>query len=114
MKKYDFELIMCIVNVGFSDAVMEAAKGAGAKGGTVIKARGTATTETDKFFNFSIQPEKEMVLILVPNQIKEDVLHALYKAVGLNTPGSGIAFSVPVDNVVGISRQIDDNTDEKQ
>ena len=44
-----------------------------------------------------------MVMILVPVKIKDDVLHALYKAVGLKTPGQGIAFSVPVDNVIGLS-----------
>ena len=44
-----------------------------------------------------------MVMILVSSDIKEAVLHALYKAVGLNTPGHGIAFAVPVDNVVGLT-----------
>ena len=103
MKKFEHELIICIVNEGFSETVMEAAREVGASGGTIIHARGTANKEAEAFFKITIQPEKEMVMILVPAKIKEDVLHALYKAVGLKTPGQGIAFSVPVDNVIGLS-----------
>lgn len=103
MKKFEHELIVCIVNSGYSDAVMDAAREVGARGGTVITAKGTANKEAEAFFKIFIQPEKEMVMILVPNKIKEDVLHALYRAVGLNTPGQGIAFALPVDNVVGLT-----------
>lgn len=98
-----FEAIICIVNSGFSEAVMEAARECGARGGTVINARGTAKEETEKLFNISIHPEKEIVLILVPVDIKEAILHAIYQQVGLNSEGQGIAFSLPVDEVVGIS-----------
>ena len=66
-------------------------------------ARGTANLEAEKMLNILIQPEKEVVMILVDSSIKDDILHALYKAVGLNTPGQGIVFSLPVDQVVGIS-----------
>ncbi len=98
-----YEMIMCIVNAGFSETVMDAAKEVGARGGTVIHARGTANKEAEQFFNISIQPEKEIVMILVPAAIKDDVLHALYRSAGLKTEGHGIAFSLPVDDVVGIS-----------
>lgn len=103
MSKYKHELIMCIVNEGFSEAVMDAARAVGAMGGTVVNVHGTANKVAEKFFSITIQPEKEMVMILVSSDIKEAVLHALYKAVGLNTPGHGIAFAVPVDNVVGLT-----------
>ena len=103
MKKFDHEVILCIVNSGFSDAVMDAAKEFGARGGTVIRGRGTANSEAEKLFNIVIQPEKEVVMILVDSAIRDDILHALYRAVGLNTPGQGIAFSLPVDQVVGLS-----------
>ena len=46
-----------------------------------------------------------MVMILVPAAIKQDILHALYRAVGLSTPGQGIAFSVPVDAAVGLTEE---------
>lgn len=101
--KYQHEAIFCIVNSGYSDAVMDAAKKLGARGGTVINARGTAGKEAETFFKITIEPEKEIVMILVPTKIKDDVLHALYKEVGLDSAGQGIAFSVPVDNVVGLT-----------
>ena len=110
---YNHEAIFCIVNSGYSDAVMEAAKKLGARGGTVINARGTASKEAETFFHITIEPEKEIVMILVPTKIKDDVLHALYKEVGLDTAGQGIAFSVPVDGVVGISNSENTPTEEK-
>ena len=100
---YNHEAIFCIVNSGYSEAVMDAAKKLGARGGTVINARGTAPKDAETFFGITIQPEKEIVMILVPSAIKDDVLHALYKDAGLNTAGQGIAFALPVDSVVGIS-----------
>ena len=98
-----YEMIMCIIDAGFSETVMDAAKEVGARGGTVIHARGTANKEAEQFFNISIQPDKEIVMILVPAEIKDSVLHALYRSAGLKTEGHGIAFSLPVDDVVGIS-----------
>ena len=100
---YKYEVIICIVNSGFSEEVMNAARELGARGGTVIRARGTANLEAEKKWGIAIQPEKEMVMILVESKIKNDILHALYKSVGLQTPGQGIAFSMPVDSVVGLS-----------
>ena len=112
MKKFDHEVILCIVNSGFSDAVMDAAKEFGARGGTVIRGRGTANSEAEKLFNIVIQPEKEVFMILVDSAIRDDILHALYRAVGLNTPGQGIAFSLPVDQVVGLSKPEPKNEEE--
>ena len=99
----NYELVVCIVSAGFSELVMDAAKEVGARGGTVIHAKGTANKDAEKYFKITIQPEKEMVLILVSQEIKDKVLHAVYQSAGLKTDGQGIAFSMPVDNVVGIS-----------
>lgn len=112
--EYTHEMICCIVNAGFSEAVMDAAKQFGARGGTVVHARGTANKEAETFFKITIQPEKEMVMILVPSEIKNDILHALYKAVGLNTPGQGIAFSLPVDQVVGLSEAVEEKKEKTE
>lgn len=102
---FEHEMIVCIVNAGFSDDVMSAARECGARGGTVLHARGTANREAETFFKITIQPEKEVVMILVPGAIKEDVLHAIYRNVGLKTPGQGIAFSMPVDGAVGLCEE---------
>ena len=110
--KYKHEAIFCIVNSGYSEAVMDAAKRLGAKGGTVINARGTAGKEAETFFHITVQPEKEIVMILVPKEIKDAVMHALYSEVGLDSAGQGIAFSVPVDSVVGLTNTTE-KTDDK-
>ena len=109
-----YEMIMCVIDAGFSETVMDAAKEVGARGGTVIHARGTANKEAEQFFNISIQPDKEIVMILVPAEIKDDVLHALYRSAGLKTEGHGIAFSLPVDDVVGISAGAPIEEDKKE
>ena len=96
------EMIFCIVNAGFSELVMDAAREAGARGGTVIHGRGTANKEAEEKFKIPIQPDKEVVMIIVSSEIKDNVLKALNLAVGLDTDGQGIAFSMPVDRVIGI------------
>lgn len=98
-----YELILCIVNVGFADTVMDVAYECGARGGTVIDARGTANKEAEKFFKITIEPEKELLMLVVPKKIKDDIMHALYRQVGLNSPGHGIAFSMPISSVVGLT-----------
>jgi len=101
-EKKNYEVIMAIVNNGFTDLVMNAAKGAGARGGTIINARGTGNKDIEKFFGVVITPEKEIVMILVPKEIKDNVLAALNKEAGIDTKSQGIAFSMPVDDVVGL------------
>ena len=101
--EFQHEVIFCIVNSGYSEQVMESAKKLGARGGTVLNARGTANKDAETFLGITIQPNKEIVMILVPSEIKDSLLHALYQDVGLNTPGHGIAFALPVDGVVGLS-----------
>jgi len=105
MAKAKFELIVTIVNQGFADSVMDAARACGARGGTIINARGTARQEAEKKFDILIHPEKEIVLILARTDIKDAILHAIYKEVGLDTPGQGIAFSTPVDDTIGVDNK---------
>ena len=102
-EQFNHEVIFCIVNAGFSDAVMDAAREFGAKGGTVLHARGTANPEAEKLFNITVQPEKEIVVIIVKSEQKDPILKNLYQKVGLKTPGYGFAFSMPVTDVVGIT-----------
>ena len=108
-----FEVIICIVNSGFSDEVMDAARKAGARGGTVLRGRGTANPEAESLFGIAIQPEKEIVMILVEKSQRNDILHNVYKEVGLDTPGQGIAFTMPVESVVGLSFTNDEKADKK-
>lgn len=103
---YNHEVIFCIVNAGFADSVMSVAREHGASGGTVLGAKGTANPESEKLFGVYIQPEKEIVMILVDVKIKNDILNALYDKVGLNTAGGGIAFSMPVSEVIGLGANV--------
>ena len=111
MKK--FELILCIVNAGFSQNVMEAARAAGARGGTIIRGRGSANPEAEEFFSITIQPDKELILILVPVNIKDAVLKAVYKNSGLSTEGQGIAFTLPVERTTLIKQDMENPTEEE-
>lgn len=102
MAQTKYEVIFCIVNSGYSDDVMDAAKRAGAKGGTIMHARGTAKKDAEIFFNIPIQPEKDVVMLLVSESIKDACLHEIYKSAGLATEGQGIAFSLGVSGVAGL------------
>ena len=99
----EYVVIFSIVNEGFSDSVMSAAREAGAKGGTVLSARGTANEQAKALFDIEVSGEKEIVVILVKNELKDGILKAINTEVGLNKPGQGIVFSMPVDSVVGLS-----------
>ena len=107
MIKHD--LILTIVNRGFADEVMSAAKAAGAFGGTVVNARGTGT----HFFGAIIQPEKELVLILTEREKRNSIMEAICRDAGLSKEGMGICFSLPVDGVAGI-RSISNLDDRKE
>lgn len=113
MADIKYEMILCIVNAGYSGVVMDAAKEAGAGGGTLLHARGTANKEAEAFFHITIQPEKDVVMLLVPAKIKDDVLHAIYQKAGLNTQGQGIAFSMPVSKTAGLNRPVEKGEEEK-
>lgn len=89
-------LITVIVNSGYADDAMSAARKAGAGGGTVIKAKGTAKEGDESFFGVQIVPEKDMLLIVVDQDKKDAVMEAIQKLDCLSQPGSGIAFSSPV------------------
>ena len=102
MEETKFELIVVLVNSGFSEVVMDAAREVGARGGTIIRARGTGTKDMEKRYNIVITPDKEMILILSKVTIRDQMLAAIYKAAGLGTDDQGIAFALPVNDVVGI------------
>ena len=98
----DFNVVITVVTRGHSDKVMESAKKAGAEGATIISARGNSIHETDTVLGISIQPEKDVVMILVKKQIRKRVMREICSSSGLSDAGQGICFSLPVDEVGGI------------
>ena len=103
-----YVLTVTVVNRGFADQVIDAAREVGARGGTIIYARGTGVHEMEKFLNISIQPEKELILIVVKKSQAKEITSAITKAAGLKTEGRGISFSLPVTDLVGIASQFDE------
>ena len=107
------DLIIAIVNNGYADTVMDAARPAGARGGTVLHARGAGIKEAEKFFGITIQPEKEMVFILTHHEEKRAIMEAICKEVGISSPAHGIVFSLPAEDVMGVARMMrEDDEDE--
>lgn len=92
------QLINVIVNRGFAQDAMSAARKAGATGGTILKAHGTANEGDATFFGAEIVPEKDLLLIVAPNEKASDILNSIQSLDCLSKPGSGIAFSTPAQN----------------
>ena len=97
---HPYQLILTIVNRGSSDQVMEAARTAG--GGNVINARRVGYEDVQNLLGFTLQPEKEIVAILVPAQQKLPVMQAINREAGLKTDCRGVLFSLPVDDIMGL------------
>ncbi len=103
---YQHELIITIITKGHSPEVKAAASAAGARGGTLIHALGLGGEEAQKFLGISIQPEKDIILIVVRKDEKNKVMKAIAEVAGINTPGRGISFSLPVDSALGLSEAL--------
>ena len=98
MKK-EMELIIAIVNSGYADDAMKAARSAGARGGTILNARGAGVDAQDRFYGITIQSEKEMVMLVVEKEHKADIS----EKTGLKQEGRGVIFSLPVEDAVGMA-----------
>ncbi len=110
----DLSLIVTVVAKGFSDVVMEAAKAAGAEGATIFNARGNGIHESDTVLGVSIQPEKEVLMIVVRKAIRKKVMREICKNAGLNEEGKGLCFSMPIDELGGVSHLADFVTNVKR
>lgn len=99
------ELITVIVNRGYADDVMDAARKAGARGGTIIHARGTGKPHDEKFFGITIVPEKEEVLILAERSGAKAIRDAIEALPCLSKPGMGIMYTTPVENFVQLGKK---------
>jgi nitrogen regulatory protein PII len=104
MEKNDYKLISVIVNKGYAEDAMAAARKAGAKGGTILGARGTANENDARFFGVKLVPEKELLLILAPNDVADAVFEAVRALPCFAEKGSGIEFAVPVRDFALLGR----------
>ena len=101
-KEYAYDLIISVVNNGYTDEFMNTARAAGATGGTVLHARGQTHEGIIKRFGISVQDEREIILILCRRERKVTIMQAVSEAHGLNSKACGIVFSLPVDDVMGM------------
>lgn len=101
----DYELISVIVNRGYADDIMDAARAAGAYGGTILHARGTGKPDDEKFFGITIVPEKEQVLIVCERETADRIRESIEKLPCLDTPGIGILYTMPVEHFIQLGKK---------
>lgn len=100
--EYMYKKLTVIVNRGMAEDVMDIARKSGVTGGTVMHGRGTGSEYTQKLFGIEIEPEKELVMILMPSELVEKVVSDIYHELNLENPGNGILFVEPVVDVRGL------------
>ncbi len=108
MTENNFSMIMAIVNQGYSEEVMDAARPAGARGGTVVRSRRVGSEDAMKFWGINVQAEKELVMIVVSNQHKKAIMQAISEKCGSQTDAHGLLLSLPVDDAIGLKMPNDD------
>ena len=107
MSNENYEMILCVVNAGFSDDVMDAAREAGARGGTVIHAKGTGIQQAEKFMGVTLVPEKEMLFIVTKKTQKDEIMSAIMRKAGTGSKAGAIVFSLPVTDTAGMRMIVD-------
>lgn len=98
----DKELIIIICENGHTEEVMQAARSAGAGGGTVLHAKGTGTELAQKFYGMTLAEEKEMIFVVTRAEHKKNIMRAISEAAGAHTPARAVSFSVPVSQSAGL------------
>lgn len=106
MTTNEHEVIFAIVDSGYGEDVMDVAREEGVRGGTILNARGAANQEAAAFFGITLHSEKEILMTVVPKEIRDNVLRAIYKKMGMASKAKGIAFSLPVSDVAGLAPAI--------
>lgn len=113
MTTNNHEVIFAIVNSGYAEEAMNVAREQGARGGTILNARGVAREQEAAFFGITIHAEKEILMLVVDKDVRDNILNALYKQMGMNKKAQGIAFSLPVSDVAGLVQVEEQKTEAK-
>jgi len=111
MTTNNHEVIFAIVNAGYAEDAMQIAREHGARGGTIISGRGVAREKEAAFFGITIHSEKEILMLVVEKDIRDEIFHALYKKMNMNEKAQGIVFSLPVSDTAGLAIA-SENTEE--
>ena len=113
MKTNNHEVIFTIVNSGYAEEAMRVAKEQGARGGTILGARGVVNEDAAAFFGITLHADKEILMMVVDKDIRDNVLNALYKEMGLGKKSQGIVFSLPVSDVAGLAKPVEEPKTEE-
>ncbi len=108
MKTDNHEVIFAIVNSGYAEDVMDVAREQGVRGGTILNARGVVREDAAAFFGITMHQDKEMLMMVVEKSIRDRVLNAIYKEMGMAKKAKGIAFSLPVSDVAGLAMPVEE------
>jgi nitrogen regulatory protein PII len=103
----EFKIIFASVKTDITDRVVDSAKKAGATGATIIAARGTGIHEAKTFFGLSLEAQTDIIFFLLEAGQVDNVLKTIGEVGRFDKPGTGIAFVMPVDQVIGLESQID-------
>lgn len=103
MKTENHEVIFAIVNAGYAEDVVDVAREHGSRGGTVLNARGVVKEDAARFFGITVHADKEILMMVVEKDIRDRVLNAIYKELGMAKKAKGIVFSLPVSDVAGLA-----------
>ena len=103
MKTNEHEVIFAIVNSGYAEDVMDVAREQGVRGGTILNARGVGNENAAAFFGITLHADKEILMMVVEKDIRDQVLNAIYKEMCMAKKAEGIAFSLPVSDVAGLA-----------
>lgn len=102
LQNTDHELIIVIAEHGYTELIMDAAREAGAYGGTVIHAKGTGIEAADKFMGVTLAAEKEVIYIVTKTEQKNPIMKAIMEKAGLETKAKAVVFSLPVTDTAGL------------
>ena len=105
--KMQFKVILASVKSDITDKVVDAAKKTGATGATIIHARGTGIREAKTFFGLSLEAQTDIIMFLLEERLVSKVLKTIGSVGEFDKPGTGIAFVLPVDQVIGLESQIE-------
>lgn len=108
----NMKVLFIVVNAGFSDEAVNIARECGARGATIVNARGTGINHKN-FLGLHFDPEKEMIMILVEESIAEKIMEAIKEQTGVETPTNGVCFTMPVDNMTLINYHNDETKNDK-
>ena len=112
MKTDNHEVIFAIVNAGFAEDVMDVAREQGVRGGTILNARGVVNEDAAAFYGITLHTDKEILMMVVEREIRDQVLNAIYKEMGMAKKAKGIAISLPVSDVAGLVQHQEQKAEE--